>query len=279
MRIQLLVGVGGWLFTGSASGQDEPAIKDPPGVTRMQNYSPIEERNQAFTDQLFCLGKGARKVEGRMHWRHYGLKEGAVQASLLQITRNYANAVRTAGGQILLDGEPAGDCELANEGRMMTGVIKKGAAETWIGVIPRNEGYDYELLVVEVQGMEQEVTASAMLDALNRDGRVSLYINFDTGKSTILAASQKVVTQVIELMSASTALKIAIEGHTDNVGNAVANQKLSESRAQAVMAAVIGGGIDAKRMTAAGFGASKPVADNQTEDGRAKNRRVELVKQ
>lgn len=278
MRMKLLVGLGALLLAGLVSGQDASAIKDPPGVTRMPNYSPIEERNQVFTEQIFCLSKGARKVEGKMYWRHYGLKEGAAQASLLQITRNYANAVRAAGGQTFLDGEPAGDCQLTHEGRILTGVIKKGATETWVGVIPHNEGYDYELVIVEVRGMEQEVTANAMLDALNRDGHISLYISFDTGKSTIKAESQKVVAQIVQLMNANNGLKIAIDGHTDNIGNAAANQKLSESRAQAVMGAVVAGGVDAKRMTAAGFGAGKPVADNKTEEGRAKNRRVELVK-
>ncbi|NJN63855.1 MAG: OmpA family protein [Acidobacteria bacterium] len=67
-------------------------------------------------------------------------------------------------------------------------------------------------------------------------------------------------------------------GHTDNVGQPAPNKALSEKRAQSVMAAVIAGGIDAKRLSAAGFGQERPVADNRTEEGRAKNRRVELVK-
>jgi outer membrane protein OmpA-like peptidoglycan-associated protein len=73
-------------------------------------------------------------------------------------------------------------------------------------------------------------------------------------------------------------VKVSIEGHTDNVGSAAANQTLSEKRAQAVVAWLSSHGIEGSRLKAKGWGASKPVDDNATEDGRAKNRRVELVK-
>ncbi len=73
-------------------------------------------------------------------------------------------------------------------------------------------------------------------------------------------------------------LKVSIEGHTDNSGNATANQTLSENRAKAVMNAVIAKGIDKSRLTSKGMGATKPLEDNGTEDGKAKNRRVEIVK-
>ena len=73
-------------------------------------------------------------------------------------------------------------------------------------------------------------------------------------------------------------MKIEVGGHTDNVGSADANLKLSRERAQAVMAALAERGVAAGRLTAKGYGQTVPVADNRTEDGRAKNRRVELVK-
>jgi len=82
----------------------------------------------------------------------------------------------------------------------------------------------------------------------------------------------------VKLLQQNADLKLRVEGHTDSQGNGAANQALSEKRAQAVVAWLTGKGISASRLTAKGFGATKPVADNSTDDGRAKNRRVELVK-
>ncbi len=126
--------------------------------------------------------------------------------------------------------------------------------------------------------MAQDVTASAMLDALNKDGRVALYINFDTGKATIRPDSKPIIDQIVQMMKANGSLELSVEGHTDNVGDAKSNQVLSENRAKAVAAAIVAQGVEAKRLSTAGYGQDKPVADNSSEEGRAKNRRVELVK-
>lgn len=128
--------------------------------------------------------------------------------------------------------------------------------------------------------MEQEVTASDLSDAITKTGHVAVYgIHFDTGKATLQADSDAVLQQIVQLMTNDPALKLRVEGHTDNQGAAAANQTLSEKRAQAVVGWLTAHGVAASRLTAKGLGASKPVGDNATEDGRAKNRRVELVKQ
>jgi outer membrane protein OmpA-like peptidoglycan-associated protein len=126
--------------------------------------------------------------------------------------------------------------------------------------------------------MQQAVTANDILTALNKDGRVSLYINFDTGKSSIKPDSQGIIQQMVELMNQNLDLKLTVEGHTDNVGKPEANKLLSEQRAKAVVQALVKEGIDQKRLKPVGYGQEKPVADNSTPEGRAKNRRVELVK-
>ncbi len=86
------------------------------------------------------------------------------------------------------------------------------------------------------------------------------------------------MAEVLKLLQGNPTLQLAVEGHTDNVGTPAHNQQLSEARAQAVVAALTNEGIAANRLQAAGFGQSKPLADNATEPGKAKNRRVELVK-
>lgn len=141
------------------------------------------------------------------------------------------------------------------------------------------------VLVVAVSPKARErkmvtVTSDEMAKALAADGRIALYgIQFDTNKSTLKPESLDTIAQIAKLLQAQPALKLDVVGHTDNAGDAAANQKLSQRRADAVVTALVEEhGIDEARLAASGEGLGKPVADNATEEGRAKNRRVELVK-
>jgi outer membrane protein OmpA-like peptidoglycan-associated protein len=124
------------------------------------------------------------------------------------------------------------------------------------------------------------VTAADMADALATKGFIALYgVYFDTDKTNIKPESTKTLDEVASLLKIDRSLRLEISGHTDNTGAADHNQKLSEGRAQAVVDALVKSyGIDPGRLQAKGYGATKPVASNDTEDGRAKNRRVELRK-
>jgi outer membrane protein OmpA-like peptidoglycan-associated protein len=183
------------------------------------------------------------------------------------------------GGTVIFDGECSGaDCAENCGYRMTTGKVIKGGNELWVEVVPFNEGNDYYLTLVVKEHMKQDVTASGMLDALNRDGRIALYINFDTGKATVKPDSQPIIDQIVQMLKANPDLIISVEGHTDNLGNPKSNQTLSGERSKSVVAAIVSRGIDLKRLSAVGHGQDKPIADNSTDEGRAKNRRVELVK-
>ena len=130
--------------------------------------------------------------------------------------------------------------------------------------------------------MEQKVdfTAMELAKALNATGSVALHnILFDTGKATIKVESAAALTPIADLLKNDASLKLEIQGHTDNIGAAAANLKLSQDRAAAVKGYLVQKlGSDGARLTTAGLGDTKPVADNKTEDGRGQNRRVELVK-
>lgn len=102
-------------------------------------------------------------------------------------------------------------------------------------------------------------------------------IFFDTGKSTLKAGSKNTLTKLANALKNETGFRIAVEGHTDNVGSEASNQKLSEKRANAVRTFLVGAGIGEDHITAAGKGEAEPVATNKTEAGRQENRRVELV--
>jgi OmpA-OmpF porin, OOP family len=100
---------------------------------------------------------------------------------------------------------------------------------------------------------------------------------FDFNKSTLQPASDPVLQKVADLASNDPALKLEVQGHTDNVGSDAYNQTLSEARARAVQDWLIKHGVPAGRLTARGYGKAKPVADNDSDEGRAKNRRVEIA--
>lgn len=114
---------------------------------------------------------------------------------------------------------------------------------------------------------------------LDKEGHIALYINLDSGKATIKPESKDIIDEAVTALKNQPELKVKLEGHTDNVGGAEANKTLSSDRAKAVMEAIITAGIDKSCLSAEGFGLDKLIADNNTEEGRAKNRRVELVKQ
>ncbi len=121
-------------------------------------------------------------------------------------------------------------------------------------------------------------TASEMTEEISKSGKMILNINFDTAKSSIKQSDVTLVDEIYKVMKDDPSLKLSIEGHTDSSGSKAMNQKLSESRAKTVKSELEKKGIDTSRLKATGYGESKPIASNNTAEGKAKNRRVELVK-
>lgn len=117
------------------------------------------------------------------------------------------------------------------------------------------------------------------LESVMNEGKFITYdITFDVGKSTIKPEAMNEINRIVKLMNENPTLKFSVEGHTDNTGNAASNQTLSEARSQAIVDKLVGMGISANRLSASGKGQNNPIADNSTDEGRAKNRRVEFVK-
>jgi len=256
----------------------ESEFKDTPWFSGMPNFTIYDAEDIEFDSYNFFNGKNCTTVEGRKFKRTYALKEDAQKSSVPQIIRNYSNAVKTMGGTIIFEGMPQNaECAENNGLNMVVGKAVKDGNEMWVEVVTLG-GDDYYLTIILKELMKQDVTASNMFEALNRDGHIALYINFDTGKSMIRDESKPIIEQIVQMMKSNPDLKIGVEGHTDNVGTPASNKTLSENRAKAVVSAITGQGISADRLSTAGYGQDQPVADNSTEEGRAKNRRVELVK-
>ncbi|RPI03269.1 MAG: OmpA family protein [Ignavibacteriae bacterium] len=255
------------LFTVQA--QDVEGCKDYPMFTRMPNFF-ISDCNQSFNKFEYYAADGAVETkEGDLTNIIYSFPDDNTLKvpSQYQILRNYENAIVRLGGKKLYMDDQYLSCSL-----------KKNSKEYVISIAMANGNITHTLSVLEIALMKQEITANEMLDALNKDGFIALNILFETGKSVIQNESSPIVDQIFELLTSDAALKISIEGHTDNVGDAAGNKKLSQDRAKAVMDALTVKGADKTRMSFVGWGQEKPVADNRTDEGRARNRRVEIVK-
>jgi OmpA-OmpF porin, OOP family len=256
------------------SQEDAQGCKDNPMFNRMPHVF-ISECSKNY-DQLevpMAIDK-TETLEGTKTTIHYvfNRESSSEFPSFFQIVKNHENAIIKSGGKKVYYNKEQG---------VATFFAKSGGKDIWVLVNDFSgvgEG-NYGLTTLEMEGMKQDISASEMLEAINKNGSIALYINFETGKSDIKAESQKIIDDIAAMLKDSPALKVSIQGHTDNVGNAAANQTLSENRAKSVMNAVIAKGTDKTRLSAKGHGQTKPLADNGTEDGKAKNRRVEIVKQ
>lgn len=147
-------------------------------------------------------------------------------------------------------------------------------------VILSKSGYFYQSMrmnVPEKPGYEAHFGKNISLPKIEV-GKKTVVNNlfFDVGKSTLRPESVSELNRALKLMNDLKSLQIEVSGHTDNIGNAVSNQKLSESRAQSVVDYLISKGIDASRLKYTGYGSQYPIAGNDDEDGRQLNRRTEF---
>jgi OmpA-OmpF porin, OOP family len=146
----------------------------------------------------------------------------------------------------------------------------KNGRNIWAAL--HNTGDGYSLSVADAGSV------SSLYANLAKSCHAALYgVLFDANRSTLQPLSEAVLQQVAAMLTLNKGLKLEVQGHTDNLGSAERNQSLSDARAKAVVAWLTQHGIAADRLTSAGYGKTKPVADNRQGEGRAKNRRVEIV--
>jgi len=262
------------LCMGPAVAQnDARGCQDHPLFTRMPGSWLRDCKQKQFDAYTFFNGKGAPiTVEGQL-WRlsYYPKNDVAAKPSELQILRNFQNAVTKLGGKLVAETKGKETLLLTRDGK-----------EIWVEVAAEFTG-KYWLTILQKEGMAQDIVAdaAAMGNDLKTAGHIALYgIYFDTSKSEVKPESKPALEEIAKLLKQDPGLKLKVVGHTDGTGSQENNMKLSQTRGEAVVKALVTQhSIAASRLKGYGVGPLAPVASNDTEDGRAKNRRVELVKE
>lgn len=249
--------------------QDVPNSSDHPLFpNRMPGYWISVYQQQGFSSYNFRT-KPPQLVEGKYTRIHYYLKDPQQNPGGLAIRRNYENAIKSISGEVVYSDDNVSVMKAMRDG-----------VEVWTEVHASTKvpGRIYFLHIVERTPMAQVITADAMAAAIDKDGFIALDVHFATGKADILPESRPLIDEVVKMLSKRSTLRVGIEGHTDNTGSAATNKTLSEARARSVVNAIAAAGVNPNRLDSVGVGQERPVADNRTEEGRAKNRRVEIVR-
>lgn len=299
----------------TANGADIAGSKDHPIVSRYAGSEIIKYEAKDFDGYILPTSPSAsrkegprqtRAIEGRVTRIHY---QAPATRSALEVFRNYEQALRAAGFEVLFQ------CQDQQCGPLSHAVLTKSFAglsflhhnekdqKFLAAKLARPEGEVHvalyavraynvggknkdrvftQLDVIESKAMQAgqvQVDADAMAREIAAKGRVALYgIYFDSGKTDIKPESRPALEQIGKLLKKNGSLKLLVVGHTDSAGDFDYNLELSRQRARSVVAALTGQyGIAAARLKSFGAGYATPVATNRAEAGRSQNRRVELV--
>jgi len=284
-------------------------LKDHPLVSRIPGMEVLEHKAVEFDEYQLALGPildtnqftKAQHLEGKVTQFKYSVPENR---SSLEIQRAYESALRGNGFQVLFscsgpqcfsdkfhygytNGSWGTWCTNCDEPmRFLAAKLARPAGDVYVSLVVVRDHYEGGtwLSIVEVKPLQEglvRVNAASMARDILQTGHASLYgIYFDTGKAIVKPESDPMLTEIATLLASNPQLKLCVVGHTDNVGTPVSNATLSKQRADAVLEALVTRyHVATERLQAEGLGSMAPIATNHTEEGRAKNRRVELVEE
>ncbi|MDD3619066.1 MAG: OmpA family protein [Desulfobulbaceae bacterium] len=268
------------MFAVSAYAQaikEHPLIRPFPGSVLAENMSKY---NKFDAYEFYHFNEGTKQREKKTikgeYWRLlYEVRTSSGDRvktiSKLEFFENYKVAAEEKGGRVVYE----------DVGQMVLTIPRDDGGVTWLRVSGNAGLGQQDLIIVDEEPFKKSLTfgPAEMKAALDADGRIQLYdILFDLDKATLQPESTKQLQHVVTLLKDNPDLMLEVQGHTDDQGSDDYNLKLSQRRAETVVTYLGLFDIDSSRLVSKGYGESKPVMPNTTEEGRAKNRRVELVK-
>ncbi|RRQ45603.1 OmpA family protein [Chryseobacterium sp. SC28] len=269
-----------------------PFFTLPAGLA--EQNEPVERHY----DRIFFAIKGKMiPIDGKVWKANITTKSGNYDDwSLPFFEKSYDEAIKAAGGVKIFDGKitPVEYDKYHEQAAYLGEDGSIGYPDEVIKtyVIHRRDGGDINIQlsgstaggkinILQKEAFKQTITmlnADQIQKDLQNKGKAVLHINFDTDKATLRPEGRQAVGEILKALNADKLLKISINGYTDDTGDENHNLELSKQRAETVKSELIKNGIEADRLSSAGFGENNPIADNHTDEGKAQNRRVELVK-
>jgi len=252
---------------------EHSVIKPMPGASLIERSSKHESY---FTLRLVAK-EGGKKVTKEVSGEYWRLRYEMLDSSgekIRSISRgeiigNYISAALEKGGTEHSKGSNF----------LVFSVPRKDGGQTWAKLIVSSSDYTLEIIDEKPLVPVLSFGAEELKKVLDSEGRIAVYgINFAVDSDRLQLGAEKVLAEFVKLMTLYRDLKIEIQGHTDNTGVAQHNLDLSSRRAETVKKIMVLYGIESSRLVSKGYGMTKPIESNDTEEGRAKNRRVELVK-
>ena len=267
-----------------------PYFSLPEGLT--DNNQPVQRK----FDRIFFAIKGEMiPLEGKV-WKADISPKSNDQWSLPFFEKSYDDAIKAVGGIQIFDGKitdeeyqkyyqkaaylgEAGSIGYSDQNIKSYIIRSSDEGDVYIQISGTTAGGAINIL--QKEAFKQTITmvkSDQIQNELHNKGKAVLHINFDTDKATLQTDGKEAVAEIAKALTADKSLNITINGYSDNTGDENHNLNLSKERAETVKAELIKSGIEAKRLTSEGFGQNNPIADNNSEEGKAQNRRVELVK-
>ncbi|MBN2107545.1 MAG: OmpA family protein [Deltaproteobacteria bacterium] len=266
-------------FTAVQAGQvsEHPLIRPYPGSVLAENMSKFQkyEAHNFFVYDNATKKRAKKTIQGK-YWRLlYEVRtptgERVRDISKLEFFENFKAAALEKGGAVLYE----------DASFLVFTIPRDDGGTTWCEVSGNAGLGQTYLVIIDEEGFKKSLTfgPAELKAALDKDGRVLLYgILFDLDKAVLKQESNKQLQHIVSLLLQYPELRLEVQGHTDDQGADTYNMELSQRRAETVVQYLQLFGLDTGRLAAKGCGETKPVGANATEEGRAKNRRVELVK-